>query len=388
MKILWLCSWYPHREQPYEGDFIQRHAGAVSAYSLLTVFYVSQDGPAVEVAGSEFINRQYREAKEKIIYFRFKKTGVPVLDKLLYNYKYYRTYKKHIATFIAGEGKPDIVHVHVPMKAGVIARWIKKRYSIPYILSEHSSHYNGNTDDDYSKRSGLYQSQTRRVFKDAAMVTNVSMAVGNKLKDLFGLNEVRIVRNTVDTDVFFNTPVQAGTFRFIHVSTLSAHQKNLEGIFNAFQSLLKMRRDFELVVVGPASDEIKMKIVKSTLARFVRFTGEITYGEVAKEMRASSAFVLFSRYENFPCVIIEALCCGLPVITSGTGGSSEAIDDTNGIVVESENEPQLVAALNNIIDNYDQYDRGQIAERAQRTYSYQVIGKQFYELYQQLVSHP
>lgn len=385
MKILWLCSWYPHAEQPYEGDFIQRHAGAVSGYSPLAVFYVCQDGADTEIEKPAIISKQYMAVTETVIYFRFKRTGLKLFDKLLYNYKYYKNYKKNIAKFIARQGKPDIVHVHVPMKAGMIARWIKKRWGIPYILSEHSSHYNGNTDDDFSKRTNLYQSQVRQIFRGAKMVTNVSTTIGEKLKKMFGLKEVRIVRNTVDTSIFYQNNVRPSRFRFIHVSTLSSFQKNIEGLVNAFLSLLQQRQDFELVIVGPAGDELKKWVTGSALGSYVHFTGEIAYAEVAKQMRQASAFVLFSRFENFPCVIIEALCCGLPVISTDTGGTSEAIDDSNGILVESENESQLTGALNMIIENYSRYDPGMIAKRASLKYNYEAIGKEFYELYLELL---
>lgn len=386
MKILWLCSWYPHRGNAYEGDFIQRHARALGVFSPVTVFYVNQDGIAHDIDESEVIESHADGVKEKIIFFRFKRSGIRILDILVYNFYYYKTYKKRIRQYFAAEGRPDIIHIHVPMKAGMIGRWIKKRWGIPYIISEHSSHYNGNTDDDFLKRSKLYRSQTRRVFRDAAVVTNVSVAIGNRLKKLFDLTEIKIIRNTVDTRIFHYSGQRTTRFRFIHVSTLAPYQKNLHGILSAFNTLVKRRQDFELMIVGPASVDLKQKIAETGLNDFVRFTGEIPYSEVAKEMQQASAFVLFSRFENFPCVIIEALCCGLPVISSGTGGTIEAINETNGIIVESENEEQLAFALNKMMNDYTTYDSEKIAADAAGKYSYAVIGKQFYQLYEEMMS--
>ena len=151
-KILWLCSWYPHPGDPYEGDFIQRHAKALRIYNPVTVFYVSQEGSSKNVKENKIIEQQTDGVSERIVFFRFKRTGINFIDKLVYNFRYYRVYKKLMQDYIANEGKPAIVHIHVPMKAGMIGRWIKKKWNISYILSEHSSHYHGKTEDDFSAK--------------------------------------------------------------------------------------------------------------------------------------------------------------------------------------------------------------------------------------------
>ena len=384
-NILWLCSWYPHPGDPYEGDFIQRHAKAVSIYALVTVFYVSQDGSNKNVVEDKVTEQQAGKVYERIVFFRFKKTGIKVIDKLVYNFRYYRTYKKNVQAYIAKEGKPDIVHIHVPMKAGMMGRWIKKRWDIPYIISEHSSHYNGKTDDDFSAKSFFHRYNVKQVFRNADAVTNVSAIIGSKLKELFGIGEVRVIRNTVDTRYFqYQTP-GVSKFRFIHVSTLAPYQKNIAGMLRSFSQLKKERQDFELVIVGPASTALKEDMIQSELASFVVFAGEISYPEVALQMQQASALVLFSRYENFPCVVIEALCCGLPVIAADTGGIGEAVNETNGILVQSENEEELTNALNKVMNEYDKFDREKIAYDSGQRFSYEAIGKQFYELYNEVI---
>ena len=75
-KILWLCSWYPHPGDPFEGDFIQRHAKALSLYAPVTVFYVSQEGSSKDVKKDKNIEQQTDGVSENIIFFRFKKTGI------------------------------------------------------------------------------------------------------------------------------------------------------------------------------------------------------------------------------------------------------------------------------------------------------------------------
>ena len=94
MNILWLVSWYPNVLNPYEGDFIQRHAQAVSSFCNVTVIYVSQAGENFNTIESVNIKLHNENLVEKVIFFDFKKTGIKLLDKIIYNIKYYRTYKR------------------------------------------------------------------------------------------------------------------------------------------------------------------------------------------------------------------------------------------------------------------------------------------------------
>ena len=386
MKVLWLASWYPNQVSPYEGDFIQRHARAVTAYSKVTVVYLSQAGETLNIYNSQDIEQEKDNVLEKIVFFKYKKTGVKWFDKIKYNLTYYRTYKKLITEYIKTNGRPDIVHVHVPMKAGMIALWMKRRWRIPYIVSEQSSLYNSFSPGNFHQRSFVYRHNAKRVFNKAEAVTNVSAVVGDKLKALFDLVEVKVIHNTVNTLLFNYQKHTPYKFRFIHVSTLT-HQKNVEGILNAVKGLSKLRQDFELVIVGPIGPDLVKTITTLNVNFLVTYTGEIGYAEVASQMQNASAFVLFSRHENFPCVIVEALCCGLPCIAADVGGVREAVNNDNGIVVKSESEAQLIEAMARMMNEYDRFDRSKIAEVAQKKYSYSAIGKQFYELYREILKN-
>ena len=61
--------------------------------------------------------------------------------------------------------------------------------------------------------------------------------------------------------------------------------------------------------------------------------GLATVAATPNEMQQAHSFVLNSNIENAPCVISEALCCGLPVIATRVGGVPEMVDKFNGILV-------------------------------------------------------
>lgn len=382
MKVLWLASWYPNKYEPVNGDFIQRHAKAVSEFMPVDVIHVVQLGKDVEVKDEIVINK-IGALKEFIHYFSYNKTGIDVLDKMLYNLKYQQYYKQVIEEYIKRNGKPDILHVHVPMKAGIIALKVSRRLKIPYIISEHSSLYLKVAKDNYYKRSFFFQRNTKKVFENAAIVTNVSATIGNVIKQMFRLKDVKTIHNVVDTNYFKYQPKNDNKiFRWLHVSNL-VPLKNPEKIIEAFHQLSKHRNDWELVICGPVPEHITQIVSSLNLNAKIKFTGEVAYEKVAAEMQQSDAFVLFSKHENFPCVIAEALCCGLPVVSSDVGGVAEAVNALNGILIEKAKEPLLTKALNNLMNTIDNYKPINISADAISKYSHAVIAKQFITLYNQ-----
>jgi glycosyltransferase involved in cell wall biosynthesis len=159
-------------------------------------------------------------------------------------------------------------------------------------------------------------------------------------------------------------------------------QKNPEGILRAFGQLLLYTTNVELVMAGPADPSLMLLAEQLKIQEHIRWTGAIAYSDVALEVQHASCMVMFSRYENLPCAILEALCCGLPVIATVTGGVPEIINKDNGLLVQPENERELLQAMLSMIEKNSSYDRSLIAKKATARFSYSVVGKQIEDLYQ------
>jgi len=376
--ILWLASWYPSKTMPYNGDFIQRHAYATAIYLNILVVHTIHDPNATDDIIYEV--REQPNLKEIIIYFRDNGDTSTIWGKLRYNFRFYQATKSFISRLFLHRSLPRILHVHVPMKMGRVAIWIKEKWKIPFLLSEHSASYMPTAPDYFFKRSRFYQKNVQRIFAEAIAVTNVSETISLILQKIFTIRKISIIRNAVDEKLFFYSPKLEGNFRFVHVSTMN-YQKNFDGLMNAFEKLYAVNHEVELLLVGPMPSTASVRLDRSPAKLAVMCTGEVHYTEVARFMQEANSLVLFSRYENFPCVIIEALCCGLPVITTNAGGASEALKDLNGIVIPIEDEIALLAAMKKMILEYAGYHRQSIAEDARLKYSYLTIGKNFEQLY-------
>lgn len=378
---IWLASWYPSKSSPTNGDFIQRQAISVAAHHPLIVIHCIHDANALKPLYYVFTENE--SLIEIIIYFSHTGNVKGLKNKLVYNYLFYKTILTFINKLLCKIAIPRFIHVHVPMKMGVVARWIKAKLKIPYLVSEHSSEIIPIKPDSFKNRSLFYKIQVKKTFRNAIVVTNVSNAIGEILQKTFRLKEVLVIHNQADTTIFKYKEVEKPVFRFIHISTMR-YEKNFTGIISVFNELSKIRNDFELIIVGEVPDGVKQLIEHTSKMFTIKAIGLLKNIEVANQLQQSNCMVMFSKTENFPCVIVESLCCGIPVITSDVGGAAEAINESNGIVVQSEDELSLLSAVQNIITNYSLYNSEQIAFDAAKLYSGSNIANKFLEIYQRL----
>lgn len=379
-KILWLASWYPNKTSPLNGDFIQRHAEAVALYEHVHVIFVVKDEYGDVTDHVRVDNSTRGNLSESIAYYKPFITGIKFFDRIISVFTYLKTFRELITSFIKNNGTPKLVHVHVAMWAGVVVLWLKKQKGIPYILTEHWTGYDKNAIENIYNKGWFFKYLSGLVLKHARLIVPVSQQLGKYIQDNIYPVKFQVVSNAVNTAYFTLSDYSGKEFKFIHVSSMGP-QKNIEGLLNSFSQLLLSHTNWKLTMAGPASVDLKNKASQLGLDNYIEWTGEITYAQVAKKMMKSSAFVLFSKYENQPCVILEALCCGLPVIATNVGGIPEVITAHNGILVSSENELQLVQAIITLIKNYKAYDKIQISEMAKGKYNYETIGKIIADLY-------
>jgi glycosyltransferase involved in cell wall biosynthesis len=362
----------------FDGDFIERHAKAISLFHKVFAVYVVKDSSIKN--GKTVVNK---EITGNLISFRgyypYSKFKKGLLEKVHSNYLSFQLHKKIFKMIRAEFGMPDIVHLNVLMKAGIFARWLKKKYRLPYVLSENWTGYYPENKNGFRQKPIFYKRISKKVYNDCNLPLPVTQDLGKRMNKLFAAAKPFIViPNVVDTSLFYleNQPVKKKK-RFIHISTLGYH-KNLWGILHAIKKLFQQRQDFELLLVGNPSSEIiewckKNNVYGSCLA----FTGLISYAEVATYLRKADALVMFSRYENLPCVILESLCCGVPVIASDVGGIREVIHKDNGILISSENESELLQSMNYMLDNLDKYDKNSIAASASKKFNFETVAQQF-----------
>jgi glycosyltransferase involved in cell wall biosynthesis len=380
-KILWLASWYPNRIDLYNGDFIQRHAQAVSLYHDVYVLFVMRvDQQAVATDNAEEVS-QTNGVTEHRIYYAVK--GAAVLQKLRSQWQYQQLFKNAIRRYILQNGIPDLVHVHVTLKAGMQALWMKKKWGVPYVITEHASLFLPEASETFKKLPSYLRVACARIWNGAASISVVSNYLHGHLKKLASGSEFSVIPNVVDTTIFLpkDAEVPALETRFIHVSGLG-HPKKPEAILEAFAYVRQKGVPFQLHIVGPQQPALLQLMHRLNMNDVVFFHSEVPQSELALYMQQAHALVLYSRYETFGCVVIEANACGLPVIVSDIPTMRELVKPgVNGVLVDGEDITALGEKIIWFTQNRHCFDKDRIAHQAREKYNYSVVGRQFSNWY-------
>jgi glycosyltransferase involved in cell wall biosynthesis len=131
-------------------------------------------------------------------------------------------------------------------------------------------------------------------------------------------------------------------------------------------------------VYGPHNDELKSLIEKNGIDHLIDYRSEVPQPMLADEMRKCHAMILYSRFETFGCVVIEAMASGIPVIASDIPVMREIIaDKKSGVFVPLENPSALADKMLWMMEHYHQFNPQMISQQALELYSFEKAGKMF-----------
>lgn len=384
--ILWLPSWYPNELTPFDGDFIQRHAKAVSPFMPVHVFHLIRDRDRKWTRSTRLVEKVQGQLTETILYYASPRMPFRFLDKLVSQWKYMWLYRKHIRRIFEEKGFPELQHVHVVYKAGLIARWINKKWGIPFVLTEQWTIHLAEARPNLFDLPFAEQHLISRIMDHVEWVLPVSKYLGKAMKEHWPFIRFEVIPNVVDHGLFKpgTVPKPADKLRLVHVSTLT-YQKDPESLCTALAVLKQRGVAFQLDLFGPATREIKELMQKAGIGDQVIFHGERPQAELARVMSECHALVLYSRYETFGCVIIEANACGIPVAVPDTALMQEIVSsDVNGVLVKPHDPIALADALQKLANGDIRFDAEKIRESSLK-YGMDVVGKQYVAVYEQLL---
>ncbi|MBO7286714.1 MAG: glycosyltransferase [Bacteroidales bacterium] len=379
--IVFLARWYPHRYDPMFGLFVQRHAEAAALFNDITVIYCNEQRaqcPQLKAhsskptAQSKFEIVRTNENNVDTIRVYYKKPKNKILSLI-------RFYRANMMALKLCK-KPDLIHVHILTRLGVIA-WIQKKlHKTPYIITEHWSRYlPGNDFGGFLRK--LF---TKIVVRNAETITTVTenLAIAMKKHELKNDNYV-VLPNVVNLDMFHISEKNNNPCKIIHISCFEDKSKNISGLLESLKIIDDKGIDFQCKLIGEGMDLdlMKEKAKELQLINKVSFTGLLQGQALADELSSGDFLVLSSNYENMPVVILEALASGLPVVSTNVGGIKEMIDDTKGILVEPRNKEALAEAMIKMIETHKNYDANYLRNSVIKKYGYESVGMFLSRLY-------
>ncbi|NET02919.1 MAG: glycosyltransferase family 4 protein [Sphaerospermopsis sp. SIO1G1] len=239
----------------------------------------------------------------------------------------------------------------------------------------------------------------KRAFRQTKVVIAVSNKVAQELVDIgVDHDKIHVIPNGVDLTEFFPGVVnrqQLGLPTNVNLAMFAGDirisRKNLDTVLHA---LVKVP-NLHLAVVGETQNSpYPQKVEKLKLTDRVHFLGYRR--DMPKIHQASDFFVFPSRYEPFGLVVIEAMACGLPVITATTTGAADLITPACGIVLpECDDVDALADALKLLnSDRNLRQQMGKVARTIAEEHSWVSMAQTYINLFEELMknekhsSHP
>ena len=288
----------------------------------------------------------------------------------------YQNYKKILENF-----QPDVVHAHM-VHANIFARVSRTFIPVPKLIcTAHNSNEGGQL------RMLAYKFTNHL----SDLNTNVSDEASKSLiaKGAFNRNNLTTVYNGIDLHKFnkkdSSLKLNNNVINFICVGRFN-ELKDYPNLFRAIV-LLKdkvpnLKFKFSIVGDGELRSELEELIEGLHINNCVELLGKRS--DIPDLLNAADFFVLPSKHEGLPTVVIEAMACHTFVIATDCGGSAEIMGNT-GILVEPQNSEKLAEALEKALSfNVDtiQKNNYDARNRVEKLFSLETSVKTWLEIYE------
>lgn len=380
-SILMLCSWFPNKVQPANGNFVEKHVRIIAKDHQVQVLQVEHD-PQLTSGQENWVEQKQDQYHVLTIYFG---SNGGRIQKLFSRLRFFQAGFQYLSqqakTF-------DLVHVHVAMPAVLIARYWQLRYRVPFVMSCHASGF-------LSISPNQYPWWQRQLLVFASSTAHCIMPVSQALADAWLKNgskaPISVIPNVVNTNLF--RPASASPpyppVRILHISNFHPQAKNVAGILRVAQRLVSAGFPFQLTIAGDGDlNTVKAYAKHLELpAEQVILQGALSEAQVADMMQSHHIFLLFSNYETQGVTLLEAQCCGLAVIGTRVGGIPEIIDqEWKGILVNASDEEALFEAIKEkAAVLVAAASKEKISRAAQKRYGEAGIGIAFNTVYQNIL---
>lgn len=305
---------------------------------------------------------------------------------------------------LAKRSKPDIIHTVSFYPSLAIGRLLKQFLSVPLVHTEQgliTDVLRGNI-NILDRYGGWLKPITRWSFALVDEVMCVSSTVADRVHQYYSRpDHIHIIPNGVDTHLFRPLENRAALRRelelpegFIFISASRLVEKNgIDTLIQAAGKLNSLQQPVSVVIAGDGvlRPAFERAITKFQLSSTVRLVGSIPHTELPRWLAACDAFVRPSVSEGFGIAFIEAMACGLPLITTPVVAQMGIFKaGQHGLVLPTGAVDDLANCMKELVDNnpirqrlaaearrwaVEQYDWDSIVTKIEKIYERAVKGQ-------------
>ena len=257
-------------------------------------------------------------------------------------------------------------------------KWKKECYNCPQFRKAYPySLFRDNTRKAYARKKRAFQNV------DSLVLVTPCKWLEEKVKASFlGQYETKVIYNGIDKDKFYKEPHIRKESKKVILGVANIWEKR-KGLNYFLQALERLDEHYQGVLVGinpRQSRKIRKKFPESKL-RLIHHTQDIK--ELRELYNEADVFVNPTLEDNFPTTNLEAMACGLPVVTFDTGGCAEAVLGTEGRVVPKKDVDALVTAIQFVCGKNAGEQNGQ---RCTKIFDNKKMLQEYMELYRGRIS--
>lgn len=287
--------------------------------------------------------------------------------------------------------KPDLVHAYFALPGGWVARVLKMLYGTPYVLYFGGSDMPGANPSRYKNLYPFIRGITRWVWRGAAISTVCSAGLLKLGRTLDPTHDFRLVPNGVELVRF--VPVERPpnpTVKVLFIGRLIP-RKGFQYVVRALPRIQQLTDvPFEIEVVGSGAMRAFLDGLASTLgvSHLLKYVGTIPYEKLQLAYQSADVFALTSESEGMPCATLEAMACGLPVVTTDVTGNQEIVrEGENGFLVPVGDTEKLAQSLAWLIrDPALRRRMGQASRRIVQPYDWREIVRRYNAIFGEVMS--
>ncbi len=241
--------------------------------------------------------------------------------------------------------KFDLCHAFFGIPCGYLAM----KLNLPYIVSLRGSDVPFYNHRFYWLDKLLFRRLSCKIWQRAQEVIANSAGLKALATAACPGQNISIIGNGVDIEEFYphTTNIKKSHQKLVLISTgRLIERKGYQYLIKAMHGL----GNVELRLIGEGNLKNNLEGLAASCNVKVNFLGKVSHHCLPEYLRNADIFVLPSLNEGMSNAILEAMACGLPIITTDTGGSKELIKD-NGFIVKKADINELKQAIKLFIQN-------------------------------------